>query len=179
MPRKPSIRANGEKARLAKSEDVSRLAISLGGSSSRLLMSNVIMKKCPDGTPYTILKHPEKAFQMIATDWDATIGVTADRLKGLAAKLGVDLKKRVVKLYENLDNISGDLAQGYNANYLAYSTRPCDKESAETLRKANEKVQHATVILRMIKFEAESSKPDLKRLEELQSQLLKVFETTS
>ena len=178
MPRKAAVKTDDKKKTgLVESSDVSRLAISLGGSPSRVLMSGVILKKCPDGTPYTILKHPERAFQMIATDWDTTFGATVDRLKGLAAKFGVDLKKRVVKLYENLDSISADLANSYNANYLAYSTRPCDRESVETLRMSNARVQHATAILRMIKLETERSNPDVKRLEELRSQLSKAMET--
>jgi len=154
--------------------DASRLALSVGATELLALSSDLIFKTCPDGTPYTVLKHPENAFKIFGSNWDATIGVTLDKLKGLAGKVGIDIKKRVTTLYDGLDGINGFLAQSFNASYLTYSTRPCDPTSVDALRKSTATLQAATGILIAIKMESSRINPDVNRLEDLQSQLLKV-----
>lgn len=156
--------------------DVSTLATSLG-TSQRALFREITFKTCPDGTPYTLLKHPEKAFQIFGSDWDANIGVAVDKLQGFAAKVGIDLKKRVKALYEGLDAINAAFAQSYNASYLTYSTRPCDKDSVADLRKSNERLQKSTMVLLAIKIESSRSSPDVKLLEGLQANLEKIVES--
>jgi len=175
--RKSRRRAKGKRPkaiRVSGDADLSKLATSLGSFSlTPLLFGDFKIIKCPDGTPVAILKNLDKAFPRFAADWTATLGATFERLKGLEAKLGVDVKQRVVKIYDNLGTVSSDLAQNYRTNYAEFATRPCEKESVEILRKTNEKVRKATFILRTLQIEAEKDKPDLEELEGYISQLMK------
>jgi hypothetical protein len=152
--------------------DLSKLAVSLGSfSPSTALLGDFKMIKCPDGTPVAIIRDLDKAFPRFAADWTATVGGTVSRLKGIAAKVGIDVRKRVVNIYDSLDRISGDLAQNYRTNYTEFAARPCDEKSTEILRKANESVRKATFILRALQLEAERDTPDIERMELYLSQL--------
>jgi len=156
----------------SKKHKLSNLAVSLGSDyTSVMLFGDFDVRKCPDGSPVAILKNLDKAFPLFAKEWSTTVGIVIEGLKKLTAKLGVDLKQRIVKLYENLDQINGDLATHYRATYVEFAARPCDPISVENLRKQNENIRKATFTLREIQFEVEKESPDLTKLERLISQL--------
>lgn len=146
----------------------STLAVSLGSTSTTILLFGDFKTiYCPDGSPVLVLKNLDKAFKTFVKEWDSTIGVVIERLKGFAAKVGIDVKQKVVNFYQNLDRINKDLRDHYTMNYITWATRPCDKESAEILRKANEKVSESTFALRRLQIEAEKEAPDVQKLEQL------------
>jgi hypothetical protein len=163
-----------KKSGRASSPKLGKLAVSLGGTRSHSFRfgSDLVERKCPDGSPYWILKHPDKAFQKIYSDWDVNVGATVDQLKGIAGKLGVDLKKKVQNIYETLDNVSENLSKAYTANYLAWAARPCDSKAVEQLRQANERVQHEANLIHLIKLESNRPQPDVALMETLTAQLV-------
>ncbi len=97
-----------------------------------------------------------------------------ERLKDFALKVGIDVKPKVVKFYENLDRINRDLRDHYAMNYVTWAGRPCDKDSFEALGKANERVSEATFALRRIQEESQREAPEVQKLEQYVSQLVEI-----
>jgi len=144
-----------------------RIFVSSGSVWSPILISRGDFKQitCPDGTPVFVIKNLDKAFPIFAKEWNATVGVVLNYLKDLAAKVGVDVKQKVVKIHDSLDQINGDLAYYYRMNYTTFMTRPCDQKSVEILREANEKVNKATEELRLAQLEVQRPSPEVSALE--------------
>jgi hypothetical protein len=186
MPRKKS----GASAKRAETKtitlpnqdiDLSTLAVSLGSVRvmDYAIFSDFTTGVCPDGTPFSILKHPDRAFQLVGQDWETNIGVAIDQLKGVAAKVGVEVQKKVVQLYSDLDSINADLTRSYLANYLTWAAGPCDKGALADLRAATKRVQLSTVYLRALKIELDRGNPDAQSIERIEDMMSKLQDAAS
>jgi len=149
------------------------MLISAGAVQAPVFLFGGDFKKitCPDGTPVFVVKDLDKLFPIFAKEWNSTIGLVLTYLKDLAAKVGIDVKEKVVKIHDSLDQINGDLAYYYRMNYVTFMARPCAEKSVEILREANEKVNKATEVLRHAQIEVQKSAPDVSVLHDVTQQL--------
>jgi hypothetical protein len=128
--------------------------------------------KCPDG-PVFIVKKLDKVFPLLANDYHVTAGVIMKGLKKLSARIGLDVKKDVVGLYEKLDNLNAELVAHYKAVYLEFVGNPCSKSAAAKLGEENSNIRHKASILRAMELEIGRKDPDVKRLSEMYEELIK------
>ena len=110
--------------------------------------------RCPDGRTVLVLKDPSDAFPIIAPEWEARINVAKGILRDQIAS-GVDIRKKLKKLYGELDRINIDLRAHYSATYLAFCSDPCNIEASNRLWEANGKIMKLTNELRKIELEIE------------------------
>jgi adenine-specific DNA methylase len=145
--------------------------------------SPYIKVECRDGTRF-ILKEPEKAFSIIAPDWNVRIGAITKALK--ETEVNLEVKKKVKAIVEDLDKHYAELQAHYQAAYIQFSTNPCSKESNKALEKANEEIRTMEFKLREIELQTEKflqslasrppTPPKLKRMKVLKApmKMLKV-----
>lgn len=117
-------------------------------------VSPYIKVDCPDG-PRFILKKPERAFSIIAADWNARIKAILKAFKLAEANVEVEVAKRFKGLIENLGRNYAELQAHYQAAYLHFAGNPCSKEASQVLAKANDEIRRMEFKLREIEIKTE------------------------
>lgn len=117
-------------------------------------LSPYIKVDCPDG-PRFILRRPERAFFIIASDWDVRIKAIAKALESIEPSLEID--KKFTSIAENLGKNFSGLQAHYQAAYLNFATNPCAKEAADFLENANEEIRRKEYNLREIEIKTEKA----------------------
>jgi hypothetical protein len=102
----------------------------------RLFLSPYIKVDCPDGPRY-ILKNPEKAFAIIAPDWEV-------RVKALTKFYGeaeAGIKKKANSIVKDLTENYAELQAHYQQSYIAFATNPCSKQAETVFNDANAEIR--------------------------------------
>lgn len=119
-----------------------------------IFLSPYIKVDCLDA-PRFILRKPEKAFSIVASDWNARIKALIKAFQKFEANLEVEVAKRVKAIVENLGRNYAELQAHYQAAYLQFAGNPCDKKANEALARANEEIRRMEFKLREIEFKTE------------------------
>ena len=89
---------------------------------------------CPNNEPRFILKNPTKAFALFKEDYSAKVDATAKIIDKVDITAGVDLKKTIQILFNNLNQYNGLVQQQYQAAYQFFHGAPCNDENLKELR---------------------------------------------
>lgn len=119
--------------------------------NSQSFLSPYIKIECAD-RPRFILRKPEKAFSIVAPDWDARIKAVLKTFQGAEVELGGALRKRVKATARDLDRNYAKLQAHYQAAYLQFASDPCGKKSNEALARGNEHIRTMEFKLREIEI---------------------------
>ena len=119
-----------------------------------MFISPFIRVDCADG-PRFILRKPEKAFSIVAVEWDVRIKAVSEAFAGAKASTNLETAKRLRSIVESLDKNYAELQAHYHAVYLNYCANPCDKEAFESLSKANSEIRRNEFKLRLLENNAE------------------------
>jgi cytidylate kinase len=116
--------------------------------------SPYIRVDCPDGPRY-ILKKPEKAFTIVAGDWEIRIKTLSMFFGEVEKNMNLDIAKRFRAIVENLGRNYAELQAHYQATYLQFAGKPCDKKAYKIYVLANEEIRGKEIKLREIEIKAE------------------------
>ena len=64
---------------------------------------------CQDGSKAFILKDPLKAFEIYGREWDSKLKIVLEVFNKLKAEGEIELKKKIEKIFENLNYIEATL----------------------------------------------------------------------
>jgi len=109
---------------------------------------------CPDG-PKLVLKKPEKAFSVVAPDWEVRIKAIAEAFGKAQVDLGAELKKKFKTISDSIGERYVELQMHYLAAYLEFATNPCGRQANRNLTKANRDIRAMELRLRWIEVETE------------------------
>lgn len=93
--------------------------------------------KCPDG-PRFILKEPERAFSIHASDWEVRVKALVKFFEKIQTDAEVGIKKRAKSVVKELTENYATLQAHYQAAYVMYASNPCDKKIRRRVSKSSE-----------------------------------------
>jgi|GEM_PF-4977586 len=84
--------------------------------------------RCPDGTYRYVYKDAERAFPLIAREWEKKAKAAADTLNQIKLEVGVEMASRIQGLLFQLDKHNASVQQKCCAVYVVYKVDPCGKD---------------------------------------------------
>jgi len=109
---------------------------------------------CSDGPRY-ILKKPQKAFSIIAPNWDFRIKSLLTFYTNMEQSVDVGLKREIQTLIKDLSENYAALQAHYQAVYIAYCANPCSKEAEKTCQDAMAEIRDKEYRLRELEVKSE------------------------
>jgi hypothetical protein len=128
--------------------------------------------ECADGSKARILKNPEKAFELYASEWSSKFKLVTDLLDQARGNVDAEFTKKIVLLFNNLDYVQATLRDMYKSAYLTFAATPCNEKAQEEKRKMDRIISAASLHLVSLKIVIEGVKDH----NDMYSQFLKVID---
>jgi len=128
--------------------------------------------ECTDGTKARVLKEPEKAFELYATEWTAKFKLITDLLERHKVNVDTEFSNNIVSLFNNLDYVQATLREMYKNAYLTFAATPCNEKAQEEKRRMDRIISAASLHLVSLKIMIEVTKEH----SEMASQFMKVID---
>jgi hypothetical protein len=130
--------------------------------------------KCPDGSKAQILKNPDDAFPLYATEWTTKFTAVADLLNQAKINADVAVSNKIDQLFNNLNYVEATLREMYKNSYLTFSATPCSEKSQEEKRRMDRFILVASLNLVNFKMILEIKEP--KNLDAITGEVTKLIE---
>jgi hypothetical protein len=116
---RPMVEDPSDIGNLLQSTDYNRGAMAttlsyLNASKSYGLFDKWMEVECDDGTKARILKNPNDAFQIYATEWSTKFNAVADVLNQVKVEADAEVNNKIAKLFDNLNYVEATLREMYH-----------------------------------------------------------------